>query len=147
MNEQKPLKHQRRHFGARIFGLGALAMLAAILWTGCKARTTDSTSVNPAGTYALVSVDGKTLPYPVAHTGSPVVKSGAFTINADGTCSSKITFTTSSGSDATREVKARYTRDGGKLTMKWEGAGTTRGTIDGDTFTMNNEGNIFAYRK
>ena len=42
---------------------------------------------------------------------------------------------------------ASYTRQGSKLTMKWEGAGMTTGTAEGDTFTMNNEGMVFAYRK
>jgi len=31
--------------------------------------------------------------------------------------------------------------------MNWQGAGTTIGTVEGDTFTMNNEGMVFAYRK
>jgi hypothetical protein len=51
------------------------------------------------------------------------------------------------GGDVNRVVKATYTRENSKLTMRWEGAGTTTGTVEGDTFTMNNEGMIFAYRK
>jgi hypothetical protein len=51
------------------------------------------------------------------------------------------------GRDAAIEVKATYTREGPKLTMKWQGAGTTIGTVEGDIFTMNNEGMVFAYRK
>lgn len=121
-------------------------MLLVLALTGCKSRT-DTAAVNPAGTYTLVSVDNRTLPCPVAHEGSPTVKSGEFVINADGTCSSKITFTTPSGREATREVKAHYTINGSTLTMEWEGAGTTIGNISADTFTMNNEGNVFAYRK
>jgi hypothetical protein len=31
--------------------------------------------------------------------------------------------------------------------MKWEGAGITTGTIDGDTFTMDNVEMVFVYRK
>jgi hypothetical protein len=49
--------------------------------------------------------------------------------------------------DSAAEVKATYTRQGSTLTMQWEGAGTTTGTVQGDTFTMNNEGMAFAYRK
>ena len=30
--------------------------------------------------------------------------------------------------------------------MQWEGAGTTQGTVEEDTFTMNNEGMLFTYR-
>jgi hypothetical protein len=106
------------------------------------------TDINPVGTYALVSVDGKPLPCTLQHEGqSPTIKSGTFIISADGTCSSKVDFSLPSGGDNRREVKASYKREGSKLTMKWEGAGTTLGTVEGDTFTMNNEGMIFAYRK
>jgi len=31
-------------------------------------------------------------------------------------------------------------REGAKLTMKWEGAGITMGSMEGNTFTMDNEG-------
>ena len=101
-----------------------------------------------AGTYALVSVDGKKVPGTLEHEGHSVaVKSGAFIINSDGTCSSKVVFGVPPGSDFTREVKATYTRQGSTLTMQWEGAGMTTGTVAGDTFTMNNEGMLFVYRK
>jgi hypothetical protein len=33
-----------------------------------------------------------------------------------------------------------YTVAGTRLTMQWHGAGTTVGTVQGDTFTMYNEG-------
>ncbi len=52
-----------------------------------------------------------------------------------------------SGQPQSREVSATYTRDGSRLTMQWQGAGVTIGTIEGDTFTMDNEGQIFLYRK
>ena len=31
--------------------------------------------------------------------------------------------------------------------MKWQGAGMTIGTVEGDTFTMDNEGMVFVYKK
>jgi len=104
---------------------------------------------NPRGTYALVSVDGNPIPCTVNHEGHALaVKSGAFIFNSDGTCSSKMVFTAPSGVEAVNEVKAAYTRQGaGEFTMQWEGAGMTIGTLAGDTFTMNNERMIFAYRK
>jgi hypothetical protein len=135
-----------------------LPLLMVSVWVGCKPEakpTADTTSVgtaaadiNPVGTYNLVSVDGKKVPCTLQHEGqSPTINSGVFTINADRTCSSKVDFSLPSGGKTSREVKATYTREGSKLTMKWEGAGMTTGTIEGDTFTMNNEGMIFAYRK
>ena len=105
-------------------------------------------NIDPTGVYALVSVDGKSLPCSLFHEGaSPTVKSGAFTITADGNCLSQITFSLPDRGDLSREVKATYTRQGAELTMQWEGAGVTMGSVDGNTFTMTNEGMVFAYRK
>ena len=126
-----------------------LSLCLAMLWIGCKQEAKVVADINPAGTYTLVSVDGNKVPCAVKHDGKDglTVKSGSFIINADGTCSSKVNFLAPSGSDATREVKVTYTREGSKLTMKWEGTGMTTGTVEGTTFTMNNEGMIFAYQK
>ncbi len=125
-----------------------LALCLAVLWAGCQPEAKVAAEANPVGTYALVSVDGNKVPCAVKHDGHELtVKSGTFIISADGTCKSKVTFGTPAGQDATREVKATYTREGPKLTMQWEGAGTTTGTVQGDTFTMNNEGMVFTYRK
>ncbi len=93
----------------------------------------------------LVTVDGNKVPCTVQHEGHAMaVKSSAFIISADGPCSSKITL---DGRDTAMEVKATYTREGQKLTMKWQGAGMTIGTVQGDMFTMDNERMVFAYRK
>ena len=124
------------------------AMLAMILaCLGCKHDASVAGDVDPVGSYTLVNIDGKALPCLVAHEGSPTVKSGLFDIRADGTCTSKVTFSTPSGGDIVRVVNATYTREGSKLTMRWQGAGTTTGRLERDAFTMDNEGNIFAYRK
>jgi hypothetical protein len=31
--------------------------------------------------------------------------------------------------------------------MRWEGVGMTAGTVEGDTFTLKNEGIVLVYRK
>jgi len=98
-----------------------------------------------SGTYTLVSVNGNTLPF--SHPEGAVIRSGVFTINKDGTCKSQVSFSIPSGADAGREVSASYTREGPRLTMTWAGAGTTVGTVEGNTFTMDNEGMVFEYRK
>jgi len=127
----------------------------AAIWVGCKQEakvtadtnivTAATTDINPVGTYALATVDGNKVPYTVQHEGHTMtIQSGSFIINADGTCSSKMFL---EGREAAIEVKATYTREGQKLTMKWQGAGMTIGTVEGDTFTMNNEGMVLAYRK
>jgi hypothetical protein len=144
-NESKGKKqHVTRR--ARLFSL--LPLFMALLWAGCKQEAQGPADIDPAGTYTLASVDGKAVPCVVQHEGHELtIQSGTFIIHADGTCSSKMVFTAPSGAEGNREVKATYTRQGSKLTMKWEGAGTTTGTVDGDNFTMENEGMILAYRK
>ena len=132
----------------RIIALSLLAILLLLAMTGCKAAARDTASVSPAGTYTLVSVDGKNVPCNLTHEGvAMIVKSGSFTINADGTCRSLSTFAVPPHPDVHREVTATYTQKGAELTMRWKGAGMTKGNIVGDTFTMNNEGLIFSYRK
>ncbi len=142
-------------------GVVSLLVFCA-LFCGCK-RTQGTPAAPPAatataaeaaapadivGTYTLVSINGSPLPYVVTHEPPGVtVTSGAFTINADGTCVSRIAFTMPSGQATSREVGATWTREGSKLTMAWQGAGTTTGTVEGGTFTMENEGQLFAYRR
>jgi len=75
------------------------------------------------------------------------VLSGTFIITADATCISKTTFTSPRGDEVSREVTAKYKIEESTLTMKWKDAGTTVGAVDGDTFTMDNVGMIFKYRK
>ena len=156
--KQNELNNEQRRATRHLLHSCLLALFMVMVWAGCKQETqvaadtkpvaAPAADINPAGTYALVTVDGNKVPCAVEHQGHALtVKSGTFIINPDGTCSSKVVFTPPSGGDATREVKATYTRQGSKLTMQWEGAGMTTGTVEGDSFTMNNEGMIFAYRK
>lgn len=101
-----------------------------------------------AGIYDLTAVDGVEVPTTVSHGVVEVqVRSGTFTIKADGTCASKISFGQVGNPAAEREVTATYTREGARLVMKWRGAGMTTGTVEGDVFKMTNEGMVFTYRK
>jgi hypothetical protein len=116
--------------------------------SGCTKHYVASDSVGLAGEYVLVSVDGNNLPATVSHGGAALkVLSGVFTINSDGTCNSKTVFVPPTGNEIEREVAATYTIVGSELTMQWEGAGVTVGNVEGDTFTMDNEGMVFVYRK
>ena len=138
------------------------ALTACVLLSGCKRAETprpatpapSPTAVDAsklpdiAGSYTLLSINGTPLPFTVTHEGPGIqVTSGTFTIRADGTCASMAAFLMPSGQAQSREVSATYTRDGSRLTMQWQGAGVTNGTIEGDTFTMDNEGQLFLYRK
>ncbi len=128
---------------------GLLALMVLLAWAGRgQGAEPSSPAGNPAGTYTLQSVDGKEVPCTTDHDGHKLtIQSGQFDIKAGGTCSSRMVFSVEGGNETTREVKATYTLDGSTLTMKWRGAGTTTGTVDGDTFTMTNEGMVLAYQK
>jgi hypothetical protein len=123
-------------------------LTAGLLLSACKQETKVAAGVDPTGVYALVSVNGNAVPASVSHDGTALqVRSGSFTIKADGTCGTKTVFVPPSGQEATRDVSATYTKEGSKLTMQWQGAGMTTGTIEGNTFTMDNEGMVFVYKK
>ena len=140
--------------------LGALAACAPL--SGCRRAETPpppAPAATPAaadaaklpdiaGSYALMSINGTALPFTVTHEGPGIqVTSGTFTIRPDGTCTSVVAFLMPSGQAQSREVGATYSRDGSRLTMQWQGAGVTNGTLEGDRFTMDNEGQLFLYRK
>jgi hypothetical protein len=133
---------------SRAIGLGLLVALGLCL-PGCsKQEAKVAGNKDFTGVYTLASVDGKPVPTAIKHDGvSLEVREGTFTINSDGTCSTKTSFVPPTGTVASREVSATYTREGDKLTMQWKGAGTTVGTVSGNTFTMNNEGMVLAYKK
>jgi hypothetical protein len=125
--------------------LSACLLLAV---AGCKPKAGSNASPDPTGVYTLVSVNGKRVPCDLTHEGVVLtVKSGVFTITADGHCTSQSTFCVSTNRDVHREVKATYTRNGAELTMQWEGAGRTKGSVNGNIFTMTNEDMVLAYRK
>ena len=125
-----------------------LPLFLAMVSVGCKQVAKVPADTSPVGSYALVSVNGNKVPCALQHDGHALtIKSGSFIIQADGTCSSLMAFSLPSGGDASREVKATYTRQGSTLTMQWERAGQTLGTVEGDRFTMNNEGMVLVYRK
>jgi hypothetical protein len=125
-----------------------LLLSAGILLSACNQETKVAPGVEPTGVYTLVSVNGNKMPASVSHDGTAVqVRSGSFTIKADGTCGTTTVFVPPSGKEVTRDVSATYTKEGSKLTLQWQGAGVTTGTIEGGTFTMDNEGMVFVYKK
>ena len=148
------MKTDQNHVTAKILTLTKPALqlcfllTAGLLLSACKPEAKVAEGGDPTGDYVLVSVNGNKVPASVSHDGNALqVRSGSFTIKADGTCSTKTVFVPPTGTEATREVSATYTKEGSKLTMQWQGAGTTTGTVEGNTFTMDNEGMVFVYRK
>lgn len=107
--------------------------------------------VRPAavtGIYYLTSVDGVAIPGDVSHDGTEIfIASGTFIISADGTCNSVTNFGPPGVETMRRETRAKYVAEGNRLTMTWEGAGVTHGTVEGDIFTMDNHGMIMEYTR
>jgi hypothetical protein len=119
-----------------------------VLFAGALRGVEPPAPVDPTGTYALLSVDGKEVPCEAEHDGHKMtINSGQFMIKADGTCASRMVFSVESGPESTRQVQATYTLEESILTMKWKGAGTTTGTVQEDRFTMANEGMVLVYKK
>jgi hypothetical protein len=133
---------------SRIVALGLLALILSLALTGCKHSSQNATRLNPAGNYTLISVDGHNVPCLVKHDGVDLtIKSGTFTITTNGQCHSVMNFAPPNHADIRREVSATYTQNGAELTMQWEHAGVTKGRIDGNQFTMNNEGMVLTFQK
>lgn len=117
-------------------------LTAALLLAGCQTVGSDDLT----GIYYLATVDGSAVPAEVSHDGQMLrVNSGVFVISGDGTCFSRTRFVAPDGTEMTREVSAKYQVEDARLIMQWEGAGTTEGTVDGDTFVMDNHGMLFEY--
>jgi hypothetical protein len=127
-----------------------LPIVAALsLVAGSAAAQTSDATRDLAGTYTLVAIDGHELPYAPMHEGAkgPLVKTGTLTLHADGTFASTGSFEIPGGQTVSRNLSGTYTRDGTALTLHWTGAGVTTATIEGETFTMVNEGMRFTYRR
>jgi hypothetical protein len=134
----------RNNHTPRVIALGVLAVL---LLCGL-ARGHAQTAINPAGVYALVSVDGKNVPCTINHDGAKMnVQSGAFTISTNGQITNVMTISVGDRKNVRVETHATYTVKESELTMKWQNAGTTKGRIAGQTFTMTNEGMAYIYKK
>lgn len=128
--------------------LAACLLILVVFLGACRQEPSGAKGSDLTGTYTLLTVNGTQVPTTVAHDGVNLqVRSGSFSLNADGTCSTKTVFVPPSGAETTREASATYTRDGSKLTMRWQGAGMTTGTLASSVFTMNNEGMVLVYRK
>ncbi len=143
---QKDVASQTAGFAKYLLPL-CFILVAGVLIPGCGQQKA-SQPTGSTDRYTLVSVDGKPVPASISHEGVPLkVLSGTFTLNPDGTCSTRTTFVPPSGSEVSRDANATYTRTGSTLTMSWQGAGTTTGALHGNDFFMTNEGMAFVYRK
>lgn len=128
--------------------LGLVVSALALLAVGCQQQPKSSTPPDATGTYTLATVGGQKLPCTPPHQGgAPEVRAGSITLQADGTFTSTMTYAGPGGQAGSRDFSGTYTRQGSSFKLQWKGAGTTTATLDGNIFTMNNEGLLFAYRK
>lgn len=125
-----------------------LAAFAALALAACQTGVQTADGNDVTGIYYLMEVDGSAVPAMVDHDGQALeVRSGTFFISGDGSCFSRTRFVPPGGTEMTREVNAKYQVEDSRLIMKWENAGTTEGTVEGDVFTMDNHGMIFVYSR
>jgi hypothetical protein len=126
----------------------AIALFAILSLSGCQQTVRLADGNDITGIYYLLRVDGNEMPGTAMHDGMPMeIHSGTFFINDDGTCTSKTRFTPQGHEEQTRVVHAKYTVEDSRLIMKWKGAGTNEGWVEGDIFTMDNHGMIFEYTR
>ena len=126
---------------------------------GCRYQRTEqiATQGSPAiaGTYGLASIDGHPLPYAPMHPGRPAdapppptVVAGSFTVNADSTFRTAMTYRmTMNGVPQLleRQFTGTYVRQAAGYNFTWVNAGQTPVTLQGDTLVLNNEGMLFNY--
>ena len=138
---------------------GSVLALAALL--GCSSSKVNSgpAGIYPAaapltlaavvGEYALITVDGRALPYsprPAAGTTVRPVVAGTFLLNANGTFRLQTVYGPANGGTSTPSVAsgACYT-EGDEVRMMWDEGGSTNMTMKGDTVTLKREGVVYAY--
>jgi hypothetical protein len=126
----------------------AVVLGIGLVLAACEHQPSGPSAGNLTGVYTLATVDGHQVPARVFHDGITIeVRSGTFTFDADGSCHTQTVFAPAGRAEATRKVSGTYTQAGSKLKMRWTGAGTTTGTLQGNTFTLHNEGMALAYTK
>jgi hypothetical protein len=127
--------------------LAATLILALSCLSACSHRK-QSATFSPVGTFQLVEVNGQAVPANVVHGGIDIrVVSGLLVLTEEGGGTSDTVFGPPKGEDVHRRVEVSYTQSGNELSLRWKGAGTTKGTLGDESFTMDNEGMIFGYRK
>jgi hypothetical protein len=136
------------NYTPRLIAIGLLAVCLLWLLTGCKHETVAQPGPDPAGEYALVSLDGQAAPRTINHGGTAMkVRSGSITLTADGQATSRMTVSVGGHKDTVIVREAKFTQSGTNLSLRWKNAGRTIGNLAGNTFTMKNEGMTLVYQK
>lgn len=120
----------------------------ALALPGCRQGESPAKTSDHVGTYTLATINGNRLPFtPPNEGGAPQIESGAIALLADGSFSSTMTYRMPDGKVGNRGSSGSYTRQGSSFKLEWKGAGVTLGTLEGNTFTIDDDGLKCAYRK
>ncbi|HSF81690.1 MAG TPA: hypothetical protein VLA49_10675 [Anaerolineales bacterium] len=121
-----------------------LALIVALALAACGGEKTE-----PSGTYNMVSIDGNELPYAPTHEGQqgPEIVGGSLTLEVDGTFAFAMDYQIPGGKMQSSKMRGDYTIEASECTLKWQGAGMTACTWEGDQLSFNNEGLIFAFQR
>ena len=111
-----------------------------------------STLASIAGDYALVAIDGHSVPFaPVTRSAEgttqawPVV-AGVLKMRADGTFLVETSYDpNASGAHSVASFKGSCFSAGNGFSMVWEGGGKTALTVRSDTLVVNKDGALFSY--
>ena len=133
---------------------GSTVVLALVLGCAGRQATSSLPTTSPisapvtlealAGDYALVAVDGHSLPYAARPQGASVA-SGSFLLNANGT----FRLQTVQSPDITTSNAPAFSgtcyTEANEVKMVWDGGGLTNMSVRGDTVMLKREGALYAY--
>ena len=130
--------------------LHVVILVIGLCISGCSedANPTETKTLDYTGIYNLITIDGNNLPYTPSHEGNTLqVQSSTFILNTDAAFEMTMTYKRQSGEIFNQDFSGTYTLNNYTFTFHWQGAGKNTAALEGDSFTMNNEGLLFLYRK
>ena len=124
-----------------------LAVLALGL-PGCRPADAPTKTADHTGTYVLDTINGRKLPFnPLPRISTTEFSSGAITLQADGSFVATISHRASDGKVTKRDSSGSYTKEGSSFRLEYTGRGTATATLEGNTFTVNDDDLKLVYRK
>ena len=140
-------------FGTRVLSRGLWPLLFVVsalvlLTSGCRKNTSAAKSPDYTGTYTLDTINGRKLPFnPLPRIAATEFSSGAITLQADGSFTSAISYRTPEGKISKRDASGSYTNAGTSFRLQYTGRGAATATLEGNTFTVNDDDMKLVYRK
>jgi hypothetical protein len=117
----------------------------------------DALATPPAGTYLLVTVAGQPVPHTPVVPGRPpdapplpMIVGATLVIVGDGTFRQHMTYRFPEGDGwrpAERDFTGTWTRDDDGFLLRWDGAGSTPASLQGEEFRYDSAGMVLAFRR